>query len=104
MRSWSAREQLEPDTAHRPRGHTTLSHRDQLERELTQATMAKSKNHTAHNQNRKDHRGGIKKPHKHKYTSRKGVRAARNRRRGACAWACLLCACCLRGVLHRSKH
>ncbi|XP_065168749.1 uncharacterized protein RpL29 [Atheta coriaria] len=24
--------------------------------------MAKSKNHTAHNQNRKDHRNGIKKP------------------------------------------
>ncbi|EFJ48674.1 component of cytosolic 80S ribosome and 60S large subunit [Volvox carteri f. nagariensis] len=35
--------------------------------------MAKSKNHTAHNQNRKAHRNGIKKPQKHKYASRKGM-------------------------------
>ncbi|GIL74889.1 hypothetical protein Vretifemale_4763 [Volvox reticuliferus] len=35
--------------------------------------MAKSKNHTAHNQNRKAHRNGIKKPQKHKYNSRKGM-------------------------------
>jgi large subunit ribosomal protein L29e len=37
------------------------------------ANMAKSKNHTAHNQSRKDHRNGIKKPVKHKYTSTKGM-------------------------------
>lgn len=35
--------------------------------------MAKSKNHTAHNQSYKAHRNGIKKPKKNKYTSRKGV-------------------------------
>lgn len=38
--------------------------------------MAKSKNHTAHNQSRKNHRNGIKKPVKHKYTSTKGVSRA----------------------------
>eukprot|EP00878_Enallax_costatus_P039405 GHUV01045088.1.p1 GENE.GHUV01045088.1~~GHUV01045088.1.p1 ORF type:complete len:146 (-),score=30.07 GHUV01045088.1:141-578(-) len=37
--------------------------------------MAKSKNHTAHNQSKKAHRNGIKRPQKHKYTSRKGVSA-----------------------------
>lgn len=36
--------------------------------------MAKSKNHTAHNQSKKAHRNGIKKPKQHKYKSRKGVR------------------------------
>jgi len=35
--------------------------------------MAKSKNHTAHNQSYKAHKNGIKKAKKHKYTSRKGV-------------------------------
>nr|ACV20951.1 large subunit ribosomal protein 29 [Diplogasteriana schneideri] len=35
--------------------------------------MAKSKNHTSHNQNRKDHRNGIKKPIKQRYLSMKGV-------------------------------
>ncbi|KAF6255842.1 ribosomal L29e protein family-domain-containing protein [Scenedesmus sp. NREL 46B-D3] len=35
--------------------------------------MAKSKNHTAHNQSKKAHRNGIKRPQKHKYTSRKGM-------------------------------
>uniref|UniRef100_A0A0K0EU06 60S ribosomal protein L29 n=1 Tax=Strongyloides venezuelensis TaxID=75913 RepID=A0A0K0EU06_STRVS len=35
--------------------------------------MAKSKNHTSHNQNRKDHRNGIKKPLKQRYISMKGV-------------------------------
>uniref|UniRef100_A0A0B7BUT7 60S ribosomal protein L29 n=1 Tax=Arion vulgaris TaxID=1028688 RepID=A0A0B7BUT7_9EUPU len=35
--------------------------------------MAKSKNHTSHNQNRKDHRNGIKKPLKTRYISMKGV-------------------------------
>ncbi|CAD2100606.1 60S ribosomal protein L29, putative [Plasmodium vinckei] len=35
--------------------------------------MAKSKNHTNHNQNRKAHRNGIKKPKSHKFMSRKGL-------------------------------
>ncbi|PNH06843.1 60S ribosomal protein L29-1 [Tetrabaena socialis] len=35
--------------------------------------MSKSKNHTAHNQNKKCHKNGIKKPLKHKYASRKGM-------------------------------
>ncbi|KAL6763362.1 component of cytosolic 80S ribosome and 60S large subunit [Haematococcus lacustris] len=35
--------------------------------------MSKSKNHTAHNQNRKAHRNGIKKPQKHKYHSQRGM-------------------------------
>ncbi|OWK63582.1 60S ribosomal protein L29 [Lonchura striata] len=37
------------------------------------ATMAKSKNHTTHNQSRKWHRNGIKKPKTHRYESLKGV-------------------------------
>ncbi|SSD58854.1 probable ribosomal protein L29.e, cytosolic [Saccharomycodes ludwigii] len=35
--------------------------------------MAKSKNHTAHNQTKKAHRNGIKKPKTYKYPSLKGV-------------------------------
>ncbi|KAL7341031.1 ribosomal L29e protein family-domain-containing protein, partial [Rhodotorula toruloides] len=35
--------------------------------------MAKSKNHTNHNQNKKAHRNGIKKPKTNKYPSMKGV-------------------------------
>ena len=35
--------------------------------------MAKSKNHTNHNQNRKAHRNGIKRPKTHRYPSLKGV-------------------------------
>ncbi|XP_077242874.1 large ribosomal subunit protein eL29z-like [Tasmannia lanceolata] len=35
--------------------------------------MAKSKNHTAHNQSYKNHRNGIKKPRNQKYTSTKGM-------------------------------
>ncbi|XP_041534603.1 60S ribosomal protein L29-like [Microtus oregoni] len=35
--------------------------------------MAKSKNHTTHNQSPKWHRNGIKKPRSHKYESLKGV-------------------------------
>ena len=38
--------------------------------------MAKSKNHTAHNQSYKAHRRGIKKVKATKYQSTKGVRAA----------------------------
>ncbi|KAH3670706.1 hypothetical protein OGAPHI_001221 [Ogataea philodendri] len=37
--------------------------------------MAKSKNHTAHNQTRKAHRNGIKKPKTYRYPSLKGVDA-----------------------------
>ncbi|CAN4094961.1 unnamed protein product [Withania somnifera] len=35
--------------------------------------MAKSKNHTAHNQSYKAHRNGIKKPKRHRHSSTKGV-------------------------------
>uniref|UniRef100_A0AAY4CCV1 60S ribosomal protein L29 n=2 Tax=Denticeps clupeoides TaxID=299321 RepID=A0AAY4CCV1_9TELE len=35
--------------------------------------MAKSKNHTTHNQSRKWHRNGIKKPRSNRYESLKGV-------------------------------
>ena len=35
--------------------------------------MAKSKNHTAHNQSNKAHRNGIKRPKKHRYISTKGM-------------------------------
>ncbi|KAH7698584.1 large subunit ribosomal protein 29 [Aphelenchoides avenae] len=35
--------------------------------------MAKSKNHTNHNQNKKDHRNGIHKPKRTRYVSQKGV-------------------------------
>ncbi|XP_068598754.1 large ribosomal subunit protein eL29 [Brachionichthys hirsutus] len=35
--------------------------------------MAKSKNHTSHNQSRKAHRNGIKKPKSNRYESLKGV-------------------------------
>ncbi|CAN9512101.1 unnamed protein product [Ophioblennius macclurei] len=35
--------------------------------------MAKSKNHTTHNQSRKAHRNGIKKPQTLRYESCKGV-------------------------------
>jgi len=37
--------------------------------------MAKSKNHTAANQNKKAHRNGIKKPKKERYGSTRGVDA-----------------------------
>ncbi|XXZ99720.1 60S ribosomal protein L29 [Meyerozyma guilliermondii] len=37
--------------------------------------MAKSKNHTNHNQNKKAHKNGIKKPRTNKYPSLKGVDA-----------------------------
>ena len=38
--------------------------------------MAKSKNHSNHNQNYKAHRNGIKKPARVRWISTKGVRAA----------------------------
>ncbi|KAK8525374.1 hypothetical protein V6N11_064443 [Hibiscus sabdariffa] len=37
------------------------------------AEMAKSKNHTAHNQSYKAHKNGIKKPKRHRHTSTKGM-------------------------------
>ncbi|KAH8549707.1 putative RPL29-60S large subunit ribosomal protein [Umbelopsis sp. PMI_123] len=37
--------------------------------------MAKSKNHTNHNQNKKAHRNGIHKPKRNRYPSLKGVDA-----------------------------
>ena len=47
--------------------------------------MAKSKNHTAHNQTRKAHRNGIKKPRRQRYSSLLGVdpKFLRNARRSA---------------------
>uniref|UniRef100_A0A7N0UJQ5 60S ribosomal protein L29 n=1 Tax=Kalanchoe fedtschenkoi TaxID=63787 RepID=A0A7N0UJQ5_KALFE len=35
--------------------------------------MAKSKNHTAHNQSHKAHKNGIKKPRNHRNASTKGM-------------------------------
>jgi len=35
--------------------------------------MAKAKNHTNHNQSKKNHRNGIKKPQTHKFRSLKGM-------------------------------
>lgn len=35
--------------------------------------MAKSKNHTNHNQNKKNHRNGIKRPKGQRYPSLRGV-------------------------------
>eukprot|EP00891_Asterochloris_glomerata_P001650 jgi/Astpho2/1650/Aster-x1021 len=45
--------------------------------------MAKSKNHTAHNQTYKQHKNGIKKVKKMRYTARKGMdpKFLRNQRR-----------------------
>jgi large subunit ribosomal protein L29e len=45
--------------------------------------MAKDKNHSSKNQNHKNHQNGIKKPHRQKYASLKGVnqKYLRNRRR-----------------------
>lgn len=37
------------------------------------ASFALGQNHTAHNQTRKAHRNGIKKPKKQRYSSRKGM-------------------------------
>lgn len=37
------------------------------------ARFALRQNHTAHNQTRKAHRNGIKKPKKQRYSSRKGM-------------------------------
>lgn len=45
--------------------------------------MAKSKNHSTHNQNHKNHRNGIKRPQRNKYASLTAVNAKylRNRKR-----------------------
>ena len=45
--------------------------------------MAKSKNHTNHNQNKKAHKNGIKKPKRQRYASLEGVnpKFLRNMRR-----------------------
>ncbi|XP_064944782.1 large ribosomal subunit protein eL29z-like [Musa acuminata AAA Group] len=42
-------------------------------RTKSRSEMAKSKNHTAHNQSYKAHKNGIKKPRKHRHTSTKGM-------------------------------
>ncbi|KAI3918987.1 hypothetical protein MKW98_017435 [Papaver atlanticum] len=44
-----------------------------LRRKSSLSEMAKSKNHTAHNQSRKAHKNGIKKPKKQRHTSTKGM-------------------------------
>ncbi|XP_055725898.1 60S ribosomal protein L29 [Salvelinus fontinalis] len=41
--------------------------------QIHRTEMAKSKNHTTHNQSRKAHRNGIKKPRPDRYESMKGV-------------------------------
>jgi large subunit ribosomal protein L29e len=45
--------------------------------------MAKDKNHSSKNQNHKNHRNGIKKPRRQRYSSLKGVnqKYLRNRKR-----------------------
>ena len=45
--------------------------------------MAKSKNHTAHNQTAKQHRNGIKKPTRQRYSAQLGMdpKFLRNQRR-----------------------
>jgi large subunit ribosomal protein L29e len=45
--------------------------------------MAKSKNHSSHNQGHKNHRNGIKRPSRNRYESLKAVNSKflRNRRR-----------------------
>jgi large subunit ribosomal protein L29e len=45
--------------------------------------MAKSKNHTAHNQTVKQHRNGIKKPKRQRYSNTQGMdpKFLRNQRR-----------------------
>nr|CAB3461749.1 unnamed protein product [Digitaria exilis] len=43
------------------------------EQEQEGSGMAKSKNHTAHNQSYKAHKNGIKKPKRHRQTSTKGM-------------------------------
>ncbi|KAK4532928.1 hypothetical protein CCYA_CCYA14G3785 [Cyanidiococcus yangmingshanensis] len=50
--------------------------------------MAKSKNHTNHNQSRKAHRNGIKRPKRHRYAPTKGtyqkfLRNQRHARKGS---------------------
>ncbi|KAG0588067.1 hypothetical protein KC19_2G213300, partial [Ceratodon purpureus] len=61
---------------HPPHSLSVLRHRSPACRSAplpSSGEMAKSKNHTAHNQSYKNHKNGIKKVKKHKYTSRKGM-------------------------------
>uniref|UniRef100_A0A8C2QX37 60S ribosomal protein L29 n=1 Tax=Capra hircus TaxID=9925 RepID=A0A8C2QX37_CAPHI len=55
--------------------------------------MAKSKNHTTHNQSRKWHRNGIKKPRSQRYESLKGVSAPNH-------MVCLFGSSCIDRVFH----
>lgn len=48
-----------------------LDRRSKMSEQLEE--MAKSKNHTAHNQSYKAHKNGIKKPKRHRHTSTKGM-------------------------------
>ena len=55
---------------------TEVALEESSKRRLSQVgVMAKSKNHTAHNQTYKQHKNGIKKQKKFRYSSRKGVRS-----------------------------
>lgn len=57
--------------------HRSCTKRRAPKRRLTHVgVMAKSKNHTAHNQTYKQHKNGIKKQKKFRYSSRKGVRSS----------------------------
>ncbi|KAI3716722.1 hypothetical protein L1987_67796 [Smallanthus sonchifolius] len=57
---------LSPETPNLPAGAAAVD-------KFVKEEMAKSKNHTAHNQSYKAHRNGIKKPRKHRHTSTKGM-------------------------------
>uniref|UniRef100_A0A8C0CSF7 60S ribosomal protein L29 n=1 Tax=Balaenoptera musculus TaxID=9771 RepID=A0A8C0CSF7_BALMU len=56
--------------------------------------MAKSKNHTTHNQSRKWHRNGIKKPRSQRYESLKGVSAPNHKK------VCVFGSSCMVRVFH----
>ena len=68
-----------PPYMHSLQWSTCASYRSGSTRRVTSGSspklgvMAKSKNHTAHNQTYKQHKNGIKKQKKFRYSSRKGV-------------------------------
>ncbi|CAO2192629.1 unnamed protein product, partial [Urochloa humidicola] len=56
-----------------PSRRRTTRRRPPLRERSLRSEMAKSKNHTAHNQSYKAHKNGIKKPKRHRQTSTKGM-------------------------------
>ena len=56
-----------------PRAQTYHDVRPSIPFLLTICSRFSFQNHTAHNQSRKAHRNGIKKPKKQRYSSRKGM-------------------------------